>query len=474
MTRKSFIKGMLAAGAAPTIVPNSVFGANAPSNRITLGGIGVGGIGTHQLPLCRDVGFEVVSLCDLDWNHCKKVFATFPDARRHRDWREFLSEESGRCDAFYCGAPDHWHALMSLAVLGRKKPLCCVKPLTRRVEECRAVVAAAREAGVATQVTACTSQDEASVRLGELVDAGVFGEIREIHAWSRRPVWPQGMTAYPAFEDPVPQGFDWNLWLGPAKRVAFADRWPKDSPYPDLSLEKWGGVTVYHPHNFRGWFEYGAGALGDMGCHRANTIYRVMGFAYPTHVEAVTSKVSDVAFPLASMVSYDYPATDRNGPVRLVWYDGGLKMPRAREMYGTRMPLEGVVYVGTRGKVLFDAQSPRDCKLVFFDGALERKAATVPRTRPRLPKEVFGPDAHHAIYGEWLNAIRGGAPASCSFEFAQYITEFTHLGNLAIQTRAPVDYDPAVPRVVGNDAANALLRANYENGWSLSDAGGRA
>ena len=247
-TRKNFIGGMLAAGAAPVIVPASVFGANAPSNRITLGGMGVGGIGKNQLPLCRDVGFEVVSMCDLDWKHSEKVFGFFPQARTYKDWREFLEKEADRCDAMYCGAPDHWHALMCLAALKLKKPLCCVKPLTRRVDECRLVVAAAKKAGVATQVTACTSQDEASIRLKEIIDSGVLGKIKEVHAWSRRPVWPQGMTAYADWENPVPEGFDWNMWCGPAKRIPFADRW-QGIFFVSVMISSSSGRRRAHPAN---------------------------------------------------------------------------------------------------------------------------------------------------------------------------------------------------------------------------------
>ena len=223
-SRKNFLGGMLAAGAAPTLVPASVLGANAPSNRITLAGVGVGGIGFSQLQDCRTAGFEVVALCDLDWTYAKRTFDKFPDARRYKDYREMLRAEGDRADALYCGCPDHWHTLVTLAALAAKKHVCCVKPLTRKVDECRAVVAAAKKAGTATQVTACTSNDEASVRLYEILDAGLLGEVRDVAAWSRRPVWPQGMAELPDWEDPVPDGFDWDMWCGPAKRVPFASK----------------------------------------------------------------------------------------------------------------------------------------------------------------------------------------------------------------------------------------------------------
>ena len=458
-TRKRFIGGMLAAGAAPTIVPSSVFGANAPSNRITLAGVGVGGIGYSQLQDCRNAGFEVIALCDLDWTYAKRTFDLFPGARLYKDYREMLRTEADKADAIYCGCPDHWHTLVTLDALAAKKHVCCVKPLTRKVDECRAVVAAAKKAGTATQVTACTSNDEASVRLYEILDAGLLGEVTEVAAWSRRPVWPQGMAELPDWEDPIPDGFDWDMWCGPAKRVPFASKWGKHAPYEKLSKEAWCGDAVYHPFNFRGWFEYGAGALGDMGCHRANTIYRALDLKWPTRVEASSSRVSEVAFPLSSIVTYDYATCKYGHPVRLTWYDGGLLPPTPKAAGSYSLPKEGVLYYGTKGVVLFDAMKPLDCKLVFFDPALEAKAKALPRTKPRRKGW---------IYGEWLEACKGGEAASCNFDFAQYITEFVQLGNLALQTEKPIAFDPVAMKVTnGNDAADALLHSHYENGWTF-------
>ena len=457
-TRKSFLTGMLAAGVAPVVVPSSVFGANAPSNRITLGGIGVGGIGFNQVPQARDAGFQVVSLCDLDWTYAKRTFDKFPGARRYKDYRQMLADEGDKVDAYYCGCPDHWHTLVSLAVLKERKHLCCVKPLTRKVDECRALVAAAKRAGTATQVTACTSNDEASVRLYEILNAGLLGEVTDVAAWSLRPVWPQGMAALPDWEDPVPDGFDWNMWCGPAKRVPFASKWGKHAPYEKMSKEAWCGDAVYHPFNFRGWFEFGAGALGDMGCHRANTLYKVLNLTYPTHVEASSSMVSDVAFPVSSMITFDYPARGPKPPVRLIWYDGGLLPPKPREMGGEPLPKEGVLYVGTKGKILFTFEKGIGCEPRILDPVLDAKFRKLPRTLRRREGGMFV---------EWLEACKGGEPGNCNFEWAQYITEFTHLGNLALRTGKPVTFDPIAMKVIGNVAADKLLRIPYQNGWKL-------
>ena len=348
--------------------------------------------------------------------------------------------------------------LKKMAALKAGKHRCCVKPLTRSVEEVRIVVDAARRAGTATQVTACTSNDEASVRLYEILDAGLIGEVKEVAAWSRRPVWPQGMVAYADWEDPIPEGFDWNMWLGPAKRIPFASKWGKHAPYEKMSKEAWCGDAVYHPFNFRGWFEFGAGALGDMGCHRANTIYRALGLKWPERVEASCSRVSDVAFPLTSIVTYDYATCKYGHPVRLTWYDGGLLPPTPKEMCAIKLPMEGVIYYGTKGTILFDSVKAVAQKFTIFDPAIKAAAEKLPRTLPRR----LG-----WIYGEWLQACKGGEPASCNFDFAQYITEFVQLGNLAIQSGNVVHFDPIKMAVPGNAKANELLRILYQNGWKL-------
>ena len=456
-TRRSFIGGALAAGIAPTIVPASVFGANAPSNRITVGGIGVGGVGKWQLPMIKEAGFEIVALCDVDSVYAQKCYDKFPEARRYRDFRKMLSDEGDRVDAIYCGTPDHTHAIISLAALKAKKHLCCVKPLTRSVEECRVVVEAARRAGTATQVTAAAWTEEGNMRSMEVIEAGLIGDVEAVDMWSLRPVWPQGMPAYPDFTDKVPDTLDWNLWLGPAAQRDFAERWPKGSPIPEMSKANWCGDAVYHPFNFRGWFEFGAGALGDMGCHRANPVYKVLGLTWPEYVEASCTHVSSVAFPVASAVTFDYPKRGSRPAVRLRWTDGGILPAKPRAMGDEPLPAEGILYRGTKGDMLVAfvegvSQEPR----VFGPGAAA--AAKLPRT---LPRRKGG------IYGEWLEACKGGEKASCNFDFAQYITEFVQLGNLAIRTGKAIRFDPQAMKVSGNDAADALLRIPYHNGWTL-------
>lgn len=449
-TRRQVLQA-LSAGSLCALVPRHVLGGagvTPPSEKITLGGIGVGGIGHPQLKQATDAGFQVVALCDIDDRHADKVYKRYPEARKYRDFRELLDQEGDRTDAIYCGTPDHTHAIITLAALKAGKHVCCVKPLTRTIEECRVVARAAAAAGTATQVTMQSNTSEEACRIIELLEAGAIGSVREVHAWSARPVWPQGMPAYPSFTSEVPKEFDWEAWLGPAEKRPFADQWPAESPIPKMACATWGGRAVYHPFNFRGWTAFGTGSLGDMGCHRANLPYKALKLKYPTRITASNTKTYDVSFPLSCMVTYDYPAREGLEELRLVWYDGGLKPPVPKAMGGRLLPAEGVLYVGTEGCML-NSQ--------ILDEERAKKFANVPKTVQR----------RGGVFPEWFEACRGGQKASCDFEWAVPVTEFVLLGNLAIQTGQAVEFDPENLRIPNNPKADALIRQPYHNGWTL-------
>lgn len=454
-TRRELLGRSLAAGSlfalSPMLVPRNVVagsGETPPSEKITLAGIGVGGIGKPQLKAATEAGFQVVALCDVDFRYAQGTFKQYPQARLYRDFRELLSTEGDKIDAVYCGTPDHTHAIISLAALRAKKHLCCVKPLTRTIEECRAVAKEAKKAGVATQVTMQPNTSDQACRIMELIKAGAIGDVQEVHAWSARPVWPQGMTDWPAFTSPIPKDFDWKAWLGPAEFRPFADQWPKESLYPDICCQSWGKRAVYHPFSFRGWTAFGTGSLGDMGCHRANLPYRLFKWKYPTRITASNTRMYKVAYPLACSVAYDYPASDEFPAIRLVWYDGGLRPSVPREMGSKHLPPEGVLYVGSKGTMFND---------VILDSDRAAKFKDLPRTIKR----------RDGIFPEWLEACKGGEPASANFDYAVPVTEFVLLGNLVLQTGQPVEFDPVSLKIPNNPEAEALICQPYKNGWSL-------
>lgn len=458
LNRRRFLCALAGASASFRVVPARVLGANgqpAVNSRPSLAGVGVGGVGFGQLQECETAGFQIAALCDVDDAYAQKAYDRWPQARRYRDFRELLATERDRIDAVYCGTPDHTHALVVKAALRHKKHVCCVKPLTRTVHEGRVLLASARQAGTATQMTAAANTSESACRAVEWIQGGLLGPVHQVHIWSNRPVWPQGM-ARPAGEDPIPQTLDWNLWLGPAPVRPFKNKWPDDH-YALAQLKAsldwikdYNGV--YHPFNFRGWWDFGTGALGDMGCHHFNTVFRALKLTAPHTVFATATKLMPETAPLAAIVTYDFPARDGLPPVRVVWYDGGLQPPRPVELGDTPLPEEGVIYLGAEGKLLYSWQGPK-----LLTAAIAASADAIRKTLPR----------RSGTWSEWFDACAGGEPAGCHFDWAVPLTECVLLGNIAIRTGQPLHWDAAQMKVTNHEPANRLLQEPYHNGWSL-------
>ncbi|HUT93137.1 MAG TPA: Gfo/Idh/MocA family oxidoreductase [Thermoguttaceae bacterium] len=455
MTEKLSRREMLGAAAgvaAASVVPRHVLGGAgqpAPSEKPVLAGVGIGGVGHGQLQACDKAGFQIVALCDVDDVYAKKSYDKWPQARKYRDYREMLEAESDKIDAVYCGTPDHSHAVICMAALKKKKHLCCVKPVTRTIDESRVVVEAAKQAGVATQVTASPNTGESGCRTCELIWAGAIGDVREVHIWSNRPLWPQGMLP-PDDQDEVPSTLDWDLWIGPAPMRPFKAKWPEDHyALRQCKASPRTRPDVYHPWNFRGWWQFGTGALGDMGCHHLNTPYRALKLGYPTAVHASASKVFDETAPLASIVSYDFPAREGMPPVRITWYDGGLKPPCPKELEGRSLPGSGELYVGGEGVMLGSEIIPASRAQQF---------QSVPKTLPR----------RSGTWGEWFEACQGGEQAGCHFEWAGLLTEFVLLGNIAIRVGKPLEWDAEKTQFTNSPEANRYVKEAYREGWTLS------
>lgn len=458
LTRRRFLKHGIATAVAFNFLPVRVVrGQESPAGKITLAGVGVGGVGFGQLQECEKAGFQILALCDVDHGYAGKAFERWPQARRYRDFREMLAEEGDRIDAVYCGTPDHTHALVTVAALRKRKHVCCVKPLTRTIHELDVVLAAARQAGTATQVTAAPNTGEAACRTCEIVQAGVLGEIRELLVWSNRPVWPQGMDR-PTGEDPVPAHLDWQLWLGPAPRRPFKSNWPKGHPaLTQMNLKDWdpGVQGVYHPFNFRGWWDFGTGALGDMGCHHFNTPFRALKLGSPDRIEASCTRVFAESAPLASTVTLDFPARSGLVPVRAVWYDGGLRPAPPKGFDDRKWPSEATLYVGDKGWLLSSWDG-----IAVGPEPVARASEGVAKTLQRRP----------GTWKEWFDACKGGQRAGCDFEWAGPLTETVLLGNVALRSGKRLAWD-SVGRKSANFDVQALLSEPYHNGWSLDSMG---
>jgi predicted dehydrogenase len=453
-------RGAAAAAAWATVqaVPRQVVGGagtKPPSAKPTVGGVGIGGVGHGQIQACARAGFKVVALCDVDQVKAARTYRTFPEARTYRDFREMLAQEGDKIDAVYCGTPDHTHAIISLAALKARKHVLTVKPLTRTIGEGRVLAEETVKAGVMTQMTASAASTENGCRTCELLWDGIIGDVKEVHIWSNRPLWPHGMLR-PAGSDPVPDTFDWDLWLGPARKRPFVNTWPAGSL--PLAQTKAGRVkpAVYHPWNFRGWYDFGTGALGDMGCHHWNTPRRALKLGHPAAVSASATKIMPESWPLASVISYEFPARESMPPVKIVWYDGGLKPPRPVELEANRgMPADGILYIGTKGVMM------------------GRGSSGIPRLLPEAKMQAYKQppktlERRSGIYGEWFEAVTGGPKPSehwpdCSVP----LTELVLLGCIALRAGGYLKWDGPAMRFTNSSDANKLIDPPYHNGWKL-------
>jgi predicted dehydrogenase len=315
------------------------------------------------------------------------------------------------------------------------KHVYCQKPMAHSLHATRLMAEVSRQSGVATQVAVVRQASEETRRLCEWISAGVIGPIHRVVNWSNRPSWPQGLER-PTGTSSVPEGLDWDLWLGPA-------------PFRPFN-------PAYLPFVWRGWGDFGCGALGDMGCYSFDTIYRALRLTAPIAAEATASDRHPETFPKASTVDLDFPARPDMPPVKLTWYDGGLKPERPVELEGDRpLPSEGMIFIGSRGILLCDFNGGR---MELLPRARKESFVEPPRTLPRSPGNER----------EWLDAVRDNKPGTgANFEFSSKVTEALHLGNLAVRTGERLTWDSASMKLGGSSAARAMVRPDARNGWEV-------
>jgi predicted dehydrogenase len=450
ITRRGFLP---ATAAAFTIVPRHVLGAGyePPSDKLNIAAVGVGGMGKNYVEGCKSQ--NIVAIADVDDTLAAPVFKLYPGAKPYRDYRVMLEKEKG-IDAVIIGTPDHSHAIVAMAAIGLKKAVYVAKPMTRTIYEARAITRAAREAKVATQMSVQSCSSDESVTTEEWIKSGVIGRVREVHVWTDRPVWPQCL-ARPSERAAVPSGLDWDIWLGPAAERPF---------HP-----------VYHPFNFRGWYDFGTGGLGDMACHAFHVVVKALDLRAPTSVSACTTVVREMlkgdekgdpdwtrsrrgnypeTFPHSSVITWNFPARNGQPPVRMHWYEGGMRPPRPVEMAPDRdLGVDGLMFDGEKGTLLNGFTGG-----VKFLSAEQQRALTPPaKTLPRSTGH----------YMEWVDAAKGGKPANCNFDFAGPVTEIALLGVIAQRTGKYLEWDAANMRIANNPAANQFINPPYRAGWSL-------
>ena len=441
ITRRKAIQAGAASAFAFDFFPARVFGANA---RLAVAGIGAGGKGRADIAGSAAAGADIVALCDVDQGRGAASFKKYPKAKRFTDFRVMLDKMGKSIDACTISTPDHTHAVATMMAMGMGKHCYTQKPLTHDVWEARELVRLAGESGVATQMGNQAHAAEPIRRVVELVRAGIIGDVTEAHVWTNRPVWPQGMAARPP-KAPVPANVDWDLWLGPA-------------PFREYG-------EGYVPFKWRGWWDFGTGALGDMACHLMDMAWWSLDLGVPTHVEAQHGGGTKESPPKWAVIDYQFPARGKRPPVKLVWYDGkkdGVQnAPSLETTGGVNMTKGGgrgnfgTMLVGTKGKLFFNRF--RNSWKVTGRAADEVKhiEQNTPKTIPRVKSN----------YTEWLDAAAGKGHAPLSrFEIAGPYTEVVLLGNLAIRANEPVDWN-AKKGTAENAKANRYVRREYRKGW---------
>lgn len=435
MSRREFLIGG-AAAAAFMIVPRHVLGGvgyTAPSDKVNIAGIGIGGMGKNNIAGLATTE-NIVALCDVDDDYAATVLMLYPNARKYRDYRKMLETEKG-IDAVVVATPDHTHAVISMAAIQLGKHVFCQKPLTYTVREARMLTEAAREAGVATQMGNQGHAGEGNRLICEWIWDGAIGPVRKVYAWTNRPIWPQGIQR-PREEPPQPSSMDWDLWLGPA---------PQRPYHP-----------AYAPFKWRGWWDFGTGALGDMGCHILDSPFWALKLGHPLSVEASSTPTNGESYPLATIVRYKFPAREDMPPVELFWYSGGLMPPRPEELEEGRRLGDwdgGVIFEGDKGKLM--------C------GTYGKNPRLIPETKMQeytLPPETIPRVA--GIHEDWIAACKTGEPASSNFNVSGPLTEMVLLGNIAIRVGRRLLWDGENMVITNVPEANEFVHRECREGWS--------
>jgi predicted dehydrogenase len=465
-SRRKFLKGAALAGAAFTILPRHVLGGPgfiAPSDILNVAGIGVGGKGFSDLTgFAESKNVRVVGLCDVDDRRAAGAIKEFSTAKYYHDYRVMLEEMNKDIDAVSVSTPDHMHAIQALAAMQLGKHVYVQKPLTHDIFEARQLTEAAHKYKVVTQMGNQGASMDGVRKMQEWYKAGLLGDVTTVYVWTNRPVWPQGIQ-WPAKSVDIPKELQWDLWLGTAPKKEYVDN--------------------LVPFNWRGWWDYGTGALGDMACHLIEPAYRTLGLGYPTSVQASVGSVYVGEFqrgyfpescPPSSHITLEFPSRDEKPPVEMHWMDGGIQPTRPAELGPNEIMGDGgngVLMIGTKGKMMCDTYgaNPRLLPLSLND------EINIPETIARVP------EGH---YVQWANAAMAGygkQECSSDFDIAGPLTESILMGNLALlsydyreKKGKGWDYpgrgikllwDGENMKITNFEPANQFVKREYRTGW---------
>jgi predicted dehydrogenase len=442
VSRRSFIRTAGLASAAAVVLPNvlrsQTAGTDSPNNRLNVACCGVGGQGRSAINGMKGENF--VAFCDVDDERAAETYKEYPDVPRFRDFRQMFDKMGSKIDAVTVSTPDHMHFPIAMAALQLGKHVFVEKPLTHTVWEARQLAKLAREKKVATQMGNQGHAFDGARVLREWVQAGVLGEVREAHSWTNRPIWPQGVKTpdHSKMIPVVPETLDWDLWTGVAEPRAYD--------------------PAYLPFTWRGYWDFGTGALGDMGCHVMDGTFWALDLDAPAWVEAISGKQTKVSPPQSSMVTYQFPARGKMPPLKWIWYDGGLQpIPPADFELGRELPESGTLLIGSKANVVADTYygSVR----IVPESKMKEMAPTLPgKTIPRIVGGHFA---------EWIRACKGGTPAGSNFDYSSRLTETVLLSNVAIRAGRRIEWDAVAQKITNLPAANQLVTKSYRAGFGV-------
>lgn len=415
--------------------------SKSPNEKLNIAAIGAGGKGRADIRGCHSE--NIVALCDVDDERAKETYNKFPNVPKYKDYRKML-EERKDIDAVIVSTPDHHHAPASVMAMKLGKHVYCQKPLTHSIYEARRMREVAREMNVVTQMGNQGHAFDGSRRIVEIIRAGAIGDIREVHCWTDRPgkYWKQPKQR-PTDTPPVPAGLDWNVWLGPAP----------ERPYN----------RVYCPHDWRAWWDFGSGALGDMACHVVDTAFWSLDLGAPTTVEATSEGTTKESAPAWEVIHFDFPQREVPGrgtlpPVKLTWYDAGKKPPKEL-VDGSPLSPSGTIWVGEKGRIYTPSEYSLGFRLLP-----EEKFADYKAPDPTLPRN---PKTQNAPYIEWIAACKGQGKSFSNFEYASRLTEAMLIGLLSVRLGKKIEWDAQNMRATNAPEAASIIKREYRPGWTV-------
>jgi predicted dehydrogenase len=435
MKRRDFLKAGLATGAGMAVgAPNVLLGASDKATKaLNIAQVGAGGRGRAHWRNYARAKQNIVALCDVDAKRAGQAFKKFKDAAKYKDYRAMLEDMGDKIDAVSIATPDHSHHQIAKAAIQMGKHVYLEKPLVQTVPQARELHALAQKHGVVTQMGNQGHTHGRVQMLKEWIDAGIIGDVHEVHVFTNRPVWPQGMQQLPEAQE-VPEHLDWELWQAGVT----------DQPYNE----------AYLPFKWRGWYAYGTGSLGDMGCHQLDGAFYALALGNPLAVSAVNSSESDVAFPKGSIVTYDFPSRGAHPPLTLKWFDGDMKSrcPQPEELDEGRN-------FGATGQIIYGSKGTIWVPTTYYGGFRVIPEKKMKEVAPKLPgKTIPRPEGNH--FENFVMACQGKIKeSSTSFDYAVPLTEMVLLG--AIAQRRPsktLKFDSETGRFSNDETANQIMQ----------------